>query len=133
MRYTADECVAQGCLDAHAIGTLRQERGSGTVLALGTIGVAAICLLMCLALGAAGAGRAHAEAAADLAAVAGATALQGGRDACGVAGATAQMNGAQLEQCRVEGWDVVLVARYPTPILGVVRPALAQSRAGPAA
>lgn len=119
------------------------ETGGATVL------VAAACLVV-LTLGAAGSaatGAAYASArartAADLAAVAGATARlsglidAGGPDPCAVAASVADANGAALTRCLVDGPANVTVAVVaPTPAL--VRSlgrehAAASARAGPAA
>ena len=61
--------------------------------------------------------------AADLAAVAGATAYYAGADTCAAAARTAELNGAQLHGCEVNGGDV---------IVGAARgKASAHARAGP--
>ena len=61
----------------------------------------------------------RAQVAADLAAVAGATALHagqgsgsggGGGDACAVARETARLNGAELADCSITGTDVTVTA-----------------------
>jgi secretion/DNA translocation related TadE-like protein len=109
---------------------VRAQRGSATVYVL-----SAIVLLMALALGSAGfAGLATAKhratAAADLAALAAASADDA--DGCALAGVTAQRNGARLTACRRRGPDVavtvVVVARAPFGL----RPTLtARALAGP--
>ena len=61
--------------------------------------------------------------AADLAAVAGATALYGGADPCRAAAETAELNGARVEHCEERAPDVVVTAG--------VRRSSASARAGP--
>ena len=110
------------------------ERGSGTVYALGVIAV-----LLAAAVGIAGliqaqsaAGRAR--AAADLAAISGATVLSSviaPGDPCAMAGRVAAANGASVSACSVAGEDVTVSVVVPTTILGRPRQATAQARAGP--
>ena len=113
---------------------LAGERGSGTVLVLGVIGV-----LLALAVGVAALIRAQAAAgrarlAADLAALGGATALNSitaPADPCAVAGGVARANGAVLGSCAVTGEDVVVEAVVRVQVLGMDRTATAAARAGP--
>lgn len=110
------------------------ERGSGTVYALGVIAV-----LLAAAVGIAGliqaqsaAGRAR--AAADLAAISGATVLSSviaPGDPCAMAQRVAAANGASVSACSVAGEDVTVSVVVPTTILGRPRQATAQARAGP--
>ena len=110
------------------------ERGSGTVLVLGVIGV-----LLALAVGVTALIRAQAAAgrarlAADLAALGGATALNSitaPADPCAVAGGVARANGAVLSSCAVTGEDVVVEVGVRVQVLGVGRTATAAARAGP--
>ena len=74
----------------------------------------------------------RAAAAADLAALAGAAAVQRGGEGCPAARATATDNGARLERCRVQGEEVRVTARVPSPpLLGRVVVLRAVARAGP--
>lgn len=66
----------------------------------------------------------RAQTAADLAAVAGATAHYQGFEACDVASRTAELNNADLVSCQLSEGDVIAVAS--------VRRAEATARAGPA-
>ena len=110
------------------------ERGSGTVYALGVIAV-----LLAAAVGIAGliqaqsaAGRAR--AAADLAAISGATVLSSviaPGDPCAMAQRVAAANGASVSACSVAGEDVTVSVVVPTTILGLPRQASARARAGP--
>ncbi|GAA4118912.1 hypothetical protein GCM10022415_18430 [Knoellia locipacati] len=113
----------------------RDERGSGTVFVTGALGVLLILTAAAIQLGAA-AGAAHrARAAADLAALAGASALQqGGGDPCTRASEIVTRNGAHLQSCTLGAAESVRVrvgidvpGRWP----GVPRVAAAAARAGP--
>jgi len=110
------------------------DRGSGTVLALGLIAVALVLGLALAALSSAQGARGQAQTAADLAALAGATALQGGWDACPTARETVERNGAELVACVEQGDGVVRVdvVREATGWAGVLGTARAAARAGPA-
>lgn len=111
----------------------RSERGAGTVIVL------VIALVMAAAVGAGiltgQAIVAHHRVAntADLAALAGAQALQEGKPACSAADSTATANHAQLLVCRVDGQAVtvrvVALLRWRVP--GLPAEAVAESRAGP--
>ena len=115
-------------------GPRRDERGSGTVYALGVIAV-----LLAAAVGIAGLIQAQtatgrARAAADLSAVSGATVLSSviaPGDPCAMAGRVAAANGASMSACSVAGKDVTVSVVVPTTILGLPRQATAQARAGP--
>ena len=110
------------------------ERGSGTVYALGVIAV-----LLAAAVGIAGLIQAQsatgrARAAADLAAISGATVLSSvvaPGDPCAMAQRVAAANGASVSACSVAGEDVIVSVVVPTTILGRPRQATAQARAGP--
>jgi secretion/DNA translocation related TadE-like protein len=74
----------------------------------------------------------RAQAAADLAALAGATALQRAADACGEAGTVAAANEARLSSCQVVGQDVVVAVQVDGPHwLGQHGSLSAMARAGP--
>ena len=94
------------------------ERGSGTVLALLLLATIVFAALLLGALGAAHLTRGQAQAAADLAALAGATALRTGFDPCGTAAEAASRNGGAVQQCEVLGQGQVSVeaaVRMPWP------------------
>ena len=81
----------------------RDEAGAATLLVLGMTGV---LLLVGAALGVVGAmvvDHRRAQAAADLAALAGATATAQGDPGCAAAGEVAQLNGAELVDCSTDG------------------------------
>ena len=74
-----------------------------------------------------------AQSAADLAALAGAAALQRGDDGCAAAGSVAAANGARLAGCHTEGSDVVVRTVVDGPRwLGQPGDLEAEARAGPA-
>lgn len=109
-----------------------EERGAATlvVLAFGGLllfvglalaGVAAIVLT-----------QRSAQAAADLAALAGASAAGSGADACAVAAEIAEANGAALATCELAGPVVTVDVRVDGPRLAGRRyDVTAQARAGP--
>ena len=109
------------------------DPGAGSVL---LVTVAAVVLSTATAsLGLAGAlvTRQRAEAAADLAALAGAGALVRGGDGCGAAGRVAVAGRARMVACDVVGTTVHLVVEVPLPgVLGRLDmpPARARARAG---
>jgi len=113
--------------------TVRDERGAATVPAVAVLGV---LLLLGAALAVVAAmfiAHRTAQAAADLAALAGATEQQDGGDACGAAAEIASANGADLVGCSVEGWDVVVEVQVTGPRwLGQTGDLSASARAGPA-
>lgn len=119
---------------AHGRGGTRPdpERGSGTVLALGAVGALATVLAAALLLCGVVAARHRAESAADLAALAGAVALQRGGDACAEAARVGAANDATI-RCVVDGADVVVEAGAPVPAAAraLADRAVARARAGP--
>ena len=113
-----------------------QQCGSGTVLLLGLVAVILILAVALAALGAAHQGRVQAQTAADLAAIAAATALRDGYPACDIAGQLLARNKAQLLTCTTENHGVVRVTATVEPALfggWILRPAQGRARAGPAA
>ncbi len=111
----------------------RDEGGAATLLVV-------TCLALLLMVGAstavvAAVFRAHrsAQSAADLAALAGATARQRDGDACSVASRIAVANLAELVECRLEGEDVVVRVVLSGPRwLGQDTDLVGEARAGPA-
>lgn len=108
------------------------ERGSAAPFAVGAIG---LLLFLGAALGVVGAvfvAHRTAQSAADLAALAGANALQISEDACGAAEAITDRNGASLESCEIAGDDVTVTVRVDGPRwLGQPGDPVAEARAGP--
>ena len=110
----------------------RDERGAVTPLA---VSATFLCTLVALVLGILGGAlvtQRQTQSAADLAALAGATAVQHGRDGCAAADRSAYANRATLMECTVDGQTVtVRLSRLAPRMLGrdvVVR---ALARAGP--
>jgi secretion/DNA translocation related TadE-like protein len=114
------------------ISAQRGERGSATLFAVAVVG---LLVLVGAALGVAGAMvHAHrvAQSAADLAALAGAQSLARGGDGCAAASTVAGANGATVDSCAVEGFDVRVQVTVAGPHwLGQHRDLSAQARAGP--
>jgi secretion/DNA translocation related TadE-like protein len=110
----------------------RDDRGVGSVLGLAMMGVlVSVTLAVGCGVSVVAAHRA-AQAAADLAALAAAGALQDGEDPCASAAHIAGDNRAALRACRVDGWSVsvVVVTAAHLPVGRVELPA--RARAGPA-
>jgi secretion/DNA translocation related TadE-like protein len=73
-----------------------------------------------------------AQAAADLAALAGAMASRDGGDPCSAAGSVAADNGGRLVGCDVDGAEVTVLVEVPGPHwLGQTHDLTAAARAGP--
>lgn len=120
-------------MTARAVTGVRDDRGASSLLAVAMIGV---LLLLGSALGVVAAlvgAHRTAQAAADLAALAGADALSATRDPCAAAGAVAVANTASLASCDVDGRDVrVRVVVEGPRWLGQTADLEAEARAGPA-
>ena len=116
-------------------GPTRPERGSGTVLTVGGMGVVLVLTAAGLHLGAAAAAAHRARSAADLSALAAASAVQSGvDDPCTLAAVVARRNGARLAGCDVAGGERVRVHVVTGVALswpGVPRDATASALAGP--
>lgn len=110
----------------------RDERGSATLVAIAMVGV-----LLFLAAGyatVAGIVEAHrrAQAAADLAALAGAAGLQRGDDPCATAARVARANTARLARCEQQGREVLVEVETTGPsALGRLFEPQGRARAGP--
>lgn len=92
-------------------GRLGDERGYATVMSAGIIAAVVALALVVAAMVSRTADTHRAQVAADLAAVAGATALHtGGGDACATARDTTVLNGAELDDCTIAGADVIVSA-----------------------
>lgn len=110
----------------------RDQRGAASLLAVAML---AVLLFLGAALGVvASMVRAHrvAQAAADLAALAGATGLQEGGEACAAAARIADANHAGVTSCLVQGEEVVVEVSVAGPRwLGQQGDLSARARAGP--
>ena len=119
-----------------AAGSRRRQvadQGSATVLAIAVIMLVTLAGLAGVTLGSALVARHRTAAAADLAALAGATrAPEGQTVACARARAVAAANRAGLASCRVAGQvvEVVAVIRL-SALFGVSMTARSRARAGP--
>jgi secretion/DNA translocation related TadE-like protein len=108
------------------------ERGSASVLAVVLVGRLCVAAVLVAAVGAVVADQRRVASAADLAALAGAAAVQTGRDGCARAGAVAHRNAARLASCVVTGEVVVVHAtRRTAPLLGRRVTVSSAARAGP--
>lgn len=107
------------------------EQGAATVVAVGLVGVLVLVTALCLAVVVLVLAHRKAQVAADLAALAGASALQSGADPCAAAERIAVRQDARLIRCVVEGADVVVAAgvRVDVALGGTELPA--RARAGP--
>jgi secretion/DNA translocation related TadE-like protein len=76
-------------------------------------------------------GSRKASAAADLAALAGAAALQRGEDPCRAATGTVRANQARIRSCQVRGQDVFVRATRDVAVLGRTVRVPGSARAGP--
>ncbi|MBT0767361.1 hypothetical protein KIH74_00410 [Kineosporia sp. J2-2] len=105
---------------------MNRDRGSGTVLMIGLVGVAAVLMAALLGLGGAVVARHRAGAAADLAALAAVDSGEG----CAAAGRVAAANGARLAECdpAADG-SVRVTVTVEAP--GLHRTASASARAAP--
>ena len=114
------------------MSTAERERGAASLLATACLGVLVLIGAALAVVGAMVADHRRAQAAADLAALSGATALQRGQDACAEAGRVATANQARLAQCQVAGQDVVVSVRVTGPRwLGQQADLEGHARAGP--
>lgn len=107
----------------------RDDRGSGTVVGLVLIAAAVLFAVWLTLLIQAQTARGRAQTAADLAALAGATAARNGTGTeCAVVAEVISHNRAQLTACVVEGGGVV---RVDAAVACAVGDATAWARAGP--
>lgn len=113
----------------------REDRGAVTGLVAALLGVLVLVTAVLAFQGGILVSQRQVQAAADLAALAGAGALQDGRDGCAAADVIAARNGARLVSCRVGGADgreVELILERTGPSLFGRSPHLeGLARAGP--
>jgi secretion/DNA translocation related TadE-like protein len=104
------------------------------VLAVVLVGVLAVAALLVALVGGAVTDQRRVESAADLGALAGASAAQRGRDGCAAAVAMVARNEARLTSCSATGGTVtVRAARGTRLLLGLRFTLTSRARAGPAA
>ncbi len=113
----------------------RGERGAVTMLVIPMLGVLVLAALLLAFQGGVVISQRRAQAAADLAALAGAAALQQGRVACDSAAEIAARNGARLRSCQVGGVSGrelrLRVVRAGPSLFGRAVDLEATARAGP--
>lgn len=108
------------------------ERGAAGMFVVALMGVVLLLGLSAAFLVATAAAHRRAQAAADLAALAGAVARQEGRDGCAMARVMAGRNGASVTLCGIESDDVVVHVEVPSPeFLGHRWRVAGTARAGP--
>ena len=111
---------------------MSDERGAATILA---VSLASVLMLLGLAaawVGAVVADHRAAQAAADLAALAGAQAVQAGQSPCVAVERVARANAAQTTRCSVVGTDVWVTVQMEAPALLGRRPTVTgRAHAGP--
>ncbi|WP_246142842.1 Rv3654c family TadE-like protein [Nocardioides rubriscoriae] len=108
------------------------ERGAATVLTLALAGMLVLVGAALSVVSALVVDHRTAQAAADLAALAGARALADRGDGCAAAGALAAANGAEVTACSVSGREVRVKVRVEGPRwLGQSGDLEAEARAGP--
>lgn len=107
------------------------EEGAATLLVLTMVGVLT-CTCLALLLGSSlVVSHRRTQAAADLSALAGASAVVDGHDPCAAAGEVATANGARLTRCTPDGaGTVAVVVTVADPATGIDLDA--RARAGPA-
>jgi secretion/DNA translocation related TadE-like protein len=116
------------------VSRVRQQRGAATVLALAMSGVLLMVGAALSVVGAIVVDHRRAQAAADLAALAGAAAAARGEPACAAVGVVADRNHAQLLACSLDaaGTTVTVRVRVSGPHwLGQQADLEASARAGP--
>ncbi|HSE72700.1 MAG TPA: Rv3654c family TadE-like protein [Nocardioidaceae bacterium] len=110
----------------------RPEQGSVTPYAVMAVAVLTAVAMVAAAVAGVVVGQRRSAAAADLAALAGAAALQRGEAACPAAGDVASANGASMRACDPVGEEVgVEVEMEVRTLLGLTWTASDEARAGP--
>ena len=110
----------------------RDDRGAAGVFVIALMGVVMLLGLSAAFLVATAAAHRRAQAAADLAALAGAGAHQDGQDACVMARAIAGRNRASVTRCELDSDDVVVRVEVSSPeLLGRRWRVTGSARAGP--
>ena len=114
-----------------AVHRPRDERGAAVVVGIALVAV--LVLVAAVSVGSVAIVVAHrrAQVAADLAALAGAGALERGGDPCGAAGRIAGRHDAEVTRCLVEGSGVVVATAVTLPAALGGADVPARARAGP--
>lgn len=108
----------------------RETRGSATVLAVVLLVVLGLAGALAAGLGGVLVAKRRAASAADLAALAGAAAVQRGDPGCAAAAATVRDNRARVVSCQVAGEVVEVEVSVPVHALGIAD-VQDRARAGP--
>ena len=108
------------------------ERGLAAPLIVSLAGVITVVTLAGAALSRVAVDQRRAAAAGDLAAIAGATALQHGRPGCSAARDIAADNDARLTRCEEQGDRIDIEVVISSAVLGRAVDVRARARAGPA-
>ena len=112
----------------------RNDDGMATVVASFCAVALIATTVLILHIGAATLARQHAETAADLGALAGASVALRGRDAaCAAAGRVAAVNGGTIQDCSTDGADVLVQVRVVAHLGPLAGSASGRARAGPLA
>lgn len=115
-------------------GSRTDERGTTSLLVVALVGVLVLLGLAASFVVATAATHRRAQSGADLAALAGATALQRGQDPCAAASRVASGNDVTLVACRVEGEVLTVEVHTDGPeFLGHAFEVVGRARAGPGA
>lgn len=110
----------------------RGEAGSASAGAVAWIGVITALAIACMLAVAVVTTHRRSQAAADLAALAGAQAAQRGEDGCRAAAINAERNRARIRDCVPIGADLlVTVVAVPPEVFGRALQVPARARAGP--
>jgi len=110
----------------------RHQDGAAVVLGLGLVAVLVFVTVVSVGTVAIVLGHRQAQAAADLASLAGAVALQRGADPCAAAQTIAGRQHAAVTACVVEGESVLVTTTVRLPSALGSRELPARARAGPA-
>lgn len=111
----------------------RGDDGAATLLVTACLGLLLLVGAALAVIAAMIAAHRSAQAAADLAALAGALAVRDGGEVCGAASDVAAANGARVTRCSVAGDDVTVRVEVAGPRwLGQRHDLAAEARAGPA-
>lgn len=109
----------------------RPEDGAGSILVVAMMGLLVTVTVATGGVVGVVATHRRAQSAADLSALAGAAALQDGGDPCQRATVIARRNDAELQECQVQGWDVIVEVASTMRLPGGSMDLAARGRAGP--
>jgi secretion/DNA translocation related TadE-like protein len=109
----------------------RSEQGLAAPVLVGLTAVLAFVTMAGAVVGRVVVEQRRAAAAADLAALAGATAVQQGSEGCVAAARSATANGARLAACVRAGDEIDVVVAVPARLVGRSVEVTARARAGP--